>query len=156
MLARSSRLLAVFSILFGLALVPACGGDDDEEGSQAEGTSGTTVNATLGHSDTGEYTISLDRESAPAGEVTFTIKNEGEIVHEFEIVKSEVAATELPVEAGKADVEAEGGEEIDEVEDIETGAETELTANLEAGKYLLVCNLPGHYEQGMVTAFTVE
>ena len=32
---------------------------------------------------------------------------------------------------------------------------TELTVNLEAGAYALICNLPGHYAEGMVTEFTV-
>ena len=27
---------------------------------------------------------------------------------------------------------------------------------LEAGHYVLVCNLPGHYELGMATNFTVD
>jgi uncharacterized cupredoxin-like copper-binding protein len=153
---RSYRWLAAFSILAALVLVPvACGGDDDDEGSEAS-SSGTTVTAALGSSDDGEYTISLDKESVPAGEVTFKIANEGELEHEFEIVKTDVAEGDLPVEAEKAEVEAEGGEEVDEVEDLASGAEQDLTVDLEAGKYLLICNLPGHYEQGMVTAFTVE
>jgi uncharacterized cupredoxin-like copper-binding protein len=152
---RSYRWLVACSIIAALALVPvACGGDDDE-GSEAS-SSGTTVTAALGQSDAGEYTITLDNESVPAGEVTFQIANEGELEHEFEIVKTDVAKGDLPVEAGKADVEAEGGEEVDEVEDLASGAERELTVDLEAGNYLLICNLPGHYDQGMVTAFTVE
>jgi uncharacterized cupredoxin-like copper-binding protein len=152
----SYRWLAAFSILAALVLVPvACGGDDDDEGSDAS-SSGTTVTAALGQSDAGEYTISLDEESVPAGEVTFKIANEGELEHEFEVVKTDVAEGDLPVEEGQADVEAEGGEEVDEVEDLASGAEQDLTVDLEAGKYLLICNLPGHYEQGMVTTFTVE
>lgn len=149
---RSYRWLAAVSTLAALALVPAaCGGDDDDEGA-----SGTTVNATLASSDGGEYSIALDKESVQAGEVTFTLNNEGEIEHEFEVVKTDVAANDIPVEDNKADVEASGGEEVDEVEDIEPGAEHDLTVDLESGNYLLVCNLPGHYGQGMVTAFTVE
>jgi len=30
-----------------------------------------------------------------------------------------------------------------------------FTVDLEAGTYQLVCNLPGHYEAGMHTVFTV-
>jgi uncharacterized cupredoxin-like copper-binding protein len=156
MCVRSYRWLAACSILAALVFVPvACGGDDDDD-SSAEGSSGTTVTAALGSSDDGEYTISLDKESVPAGEVTFKIANEGELEHEFEIVKTEVAEGDLPVESEQADVEAEGGEEVDEVEDLASGDEQDLTVDLETGKYLLICNLPGHYEQGMVTSFTVE
>jgi uncharacterized cupredoxin-like copper-binding protein len=147
---RSYRWLAACSILAALVLVPgACGGDDDDEGSASN------VTATLG-GDAGEYAITLDKESVPAGEVTFQIANDGEIEHEFEVIKTDVAEDDLPVEQGQADVEAEGGEEVDEVEDLASGDEQDLTVDLEAGMYLLICNLPGHYEQGMVTTFTVE
>ena len=44
---------------------------------------------------------------------------------------------------------------IDEVEDIPPGTDTSLDVNLDAGAYVLVCNLPAHYEQGMFAAFTV-
>ena len=154
MRARSHRYLAASGILVALTFA-GCGGDDDDEASGGD-SSATSVSAVLADPDEGEYTISLDEESAPAGEVTFEITNEGEVEHEFEIVKTDVAADALPVEGGKADVEAEGGEEVDEVEDIASGADTSLTVDLDPGKYLFVCNLPGHYEQGMVTAFTVE
>ncbi len=32
----------------------------------------------------------------------------------------------------------------------------EVTVNLEAGRYLLICNVPGHYQLEMRTAFTVD
>ena len=35
------------------------------------------------------------------------------------------------------------------------GATEELTVDLEAGSYVLVCNIPAHYRQGMSTPFTV-
>ncbi|WP_245455931.1 sulfocyanin-like copper-binding protein [Mesorhizobium sp. M7A.F.Ca.US.008.03.1.1] len=31
-----------------------------------------------------------------------------------------------------------------------------LTVDLKAGKYLLICNVPGHYGAGMWAEFTVE
>ena len=44
---------------------------------------------------------------------------------------------------------------IDEVEDLAPGTSSSLDVNLDAGAYVLVCNLPAHYEQGMFAAFTV-
>ena len=35
------------------------------------------------------------------------------------------------------------------------GSSQDLKVNLAAGKYVLICNLPAHYKQGMHTAFTV-
>lgn len=31
-----------------------------------------------------------------------------------------------------------------------------LTLDLQAGKYVLICNIPGHYQKGIHTAFTVQ
>jgi uncharacterized cupredoxin-like copper-binding protein len=44
----------------------------------------------------------------------------------------------------------------DEVDDIEGGSTQSLTVNLDAGSYVLICNLPGHYGQGMLAGFTVN
>ena len=42
------------------------------------------------------------------------------------------------------------------VEDIAPGTGANLTVNLPAGTYAVVCNLPGHYGQGMHADLTVE
>lgn len=144
-------------VVAALALA-ACGGDDVDPGpepAEAASDGGTQVSAKMGHEDSGEFSFTLDKTSAPAGAVVFNIENVGEVEHEFEIVKTDLAADALPVEANKADVEAGGGEEIDEVEDIAVGAKVALEVDLEPGKYLIVCNLPGHYADGMVIPFEV-
>jgi uncharacterized cupredoxin-like copper-binding protein len=48
------------------------------------------------------------------------------------------------------------GELIGEVEDF-PGGETETgTFGLQPGTYALICNVAGHYEQGMYAQLTVE
>ena len=54
------------------------------------------------------------------------------------------------------DEEGEGITAIDEIEDIGGGTEQTLTVDLDAGPYVLFCNLPTHYSQGMHAAFTVS
>jgi uncharacterized cupredoxin-like copper-binding protein len=62
------------------------------------------------------------------------------------------------------DEEGEGVELIDEIEDIAVGDTPMLTVSLDAGNYVLICNIVEdegdetivHYQQGMRTAFTVE
>ncbi|MGH2629563.1 MAG: sulfocyanin-like copper-binding protein [Actinomycetota bacterium] len=104
-----------------------------------------------------DFSITLDESTAPAGEVTFDIQNDAEQTHEFVVFKTDLAPDALPTnEDGDVDEEGEGVEHIDEVEDIAGGSSAELTANLDAGAYVLICNLPGHYAQGMHTEFTVE
>jgi uncharacterized cupredoxin-like copper-binding protein len=141
--------------------VAACGSEDitaPEAEAASDGPKATQVEAKLGHAESGEFTFTLDKGSVPEGPVVFNIENIGTIEHEFELVKTNVEADKLPPKADdktKANVEAGGGEEIKEVEDIAPGAKTKLAVDLEPGKYLIVCNLPGHYADGMVIPFTV-
>jgi len=53
------------------------------------------------------------------------------------------------------DEEGEGLEAVDEIEDIEAGTSPTLTVDLDAGSYVLICNITGHYDAGMHTALTV-
>jgi len=92
--------------------------------------------------------------SVAAGDVTFTVENTGTIKHEVVALKTDVAFDQLPVgesEADKVDEATSVGEV--EVEAGETGSFT--VTGLEAGKYVLVCNIAKHYALGMRAAFTV-
>jgi uncharacterized cupredoxin-like copper-binding protein len=125
---------------------------------------GTTVNVTLQ-----EWVVLPDAESAPAGEVTFVVTNDGpDDVHEFVIIKADVDPGDLPTDAtGAVDetgVQFQSGEMevIDEIEDLAVGDTQEVTVTLEAGNYVLICNVysadeqEAHYAEGMRVAFTVE
>jgi uncharacterized cupredoxin-like copper-binding protein len=52
-------------------------------------------------------------------------------------------------------VPEESLEVVDEQEEIAPGTAPTLTTRLEAGSYILLCNLPTHYQQGMHAGFTV-
>lgn len=95
--------------------------------------------------------IVLSRDSAPAGWVAFDVTNQGTEVHEIEVFVGD--STELPVKSGVADTS--GMTMIDEVEDIPPGLTLTLEVDLAPGSYVVVCNLPGHYQMGMVTLLTV-
>lgn len=103
-----------------------------------------------------DYSVTPDTSSADAGDVTFDVSNDAEQTHEFVVFKTDLAEDQLPTnEDGDVDEEGEGVELIDEIEDIEGGSSESLTVNLAAGNYVLICNLPGHYRQGMHASFTV-
>jgi uncharacterized cupredoxin-like copper-binding protein len=135
------------TLLIGLAL-PACGGGG-----------GGTVQVTLQ-----EFSVIPAQESVSAGEVTFEVENTGpEDVHEFVVIKTDLAPDALPTdENGAVEEEGEGMEVIDEIEDIPVGETQTLTVDLDAGNYVLICNIfdeeeqEAHYSMGMRTAFTVE
>jgi len=112
-----------------------------------------------------EFAIDLDKPSAPAGKVTFRVHNGGDAVHEFVVLKTDLAPDKLPREAdGDADEEAPGIVNMGEIEDIAPGKSAELTLDLDRGKYVIICNLvtledgmeKHHYPLGMYTGFRVE
>jgi uncharacterized cupredoxin-like copper-binding protein len=100
--------------------------------------------------------ITLSNDSPAAGELTFEGVNEGTRTHEFEIfaVPEGVDANALPVEDNVA-LADEMLEVIDEVEDIAPGTSATLQVDLQPGNYAVLCNLSGHYANGMHTTFTV-
>jgi uncharacterized cupredoxin-like copper-binding protein len=147
---RARWWLAV-SMVVVLGLVAASCGDDDG-GSADGGTADNTVSATLA-----DFTITLDQSTAPAGDVTFEVTNDAEQVHEFVVFQTDLAADALPTDAdGNVDESGEGVTLIDEIEDIEGGSTQSLDVSLDAGGYVVICNLPGHYAQGMHASLTVE
>lgn len=105
-----------------------------------------------------DFAVKLSKSTVPAGEITFAATNEGPSVHELEIfsVPEGIDPDDLPVKDNVADTESQGLDAIDEVEDVAPSTTTSLTLSLEPGTYVLICNLAGHYEQGMHAALTVE
>ena len=101
-----------------------------------------------------EWSVTPAGATANAGPVTFAITNTGTAVHEFVVVKTDTKADALPVVDGKIDESSLAP--VDEVEDIAVGATPSLEVQLEAGHYVLLCNIEGHYAQGMRADFDVN
>jgi uncharacterized cupredoxin-like copper-binding protein len=104
-----------------------------------------------------DYKIEPAETSASAGDVTFDVTNEAEQTHEFVVIKTDLPEDQLPTdEKGDVSETGEGMEIVDEIEDVEAGSTQSLTVNMAAGSYVFICNLPGHYRQGMHASFTVS
>ena len=152
------RLRITLTLLALGALIVACA----PVGSSASATDGTGDGATTVNVTLQEFSVLPDSTSAPAGEVTFHVTNDGpEDVHEFVIFKTDLAPDALPTaEDGSVDEAGEGVELIDEIEDIPVGESQDVTVTLDAGSYALICNIVEsgevHYTMGMRTGFTVE
>jgi len=144
------RLIPLVAGLAVLGLVAtACGGGGGGE-EQGTGGGGETVNVELK-----DFSIVPEVSSVGAGPVTFAATNEGPSEHELVVLASDLAPDALPVEGGKVDEEGSGIEMVGEIEEFEAGEEGSATFDLAAGNYVLICNIPGHYEAGMVVAFEV-
>ena len=129
----------------------------------------TTVNVTV--SDTnglaGPMSITVSPPTAPAGNVTFVVKNTGTIDHEAVVLKTNIPFDKLPIiDAGDPPAPVKtGADKVSEDANIgETGdpnlkpgdTRTFTIKNMTAGNYDIVCNIAQHYGKGMRAAFTVS
>jgi uncharacterized cupredoxin-like copper-binding protein len=174
--------LGAAMLTFGVA---ACGDDDTTEtvtvtapagGDTTAADKGKLVNVELGEKGS-TYFIKPDQATVDAGTVTFAVTNVGKLYHEFIVYSNgdDIAPGDLPVnaedEAELVEEEIVGeapyatppivpsdkkpGDADHRIRPEGWGAE--LTVDLEAGKYILLCNLTGHYSQfKQYTAFTAE
>jgi uncharacterized cupredoxin-like copper-binding protein len=145
------RKIGLIMVVPALALSLVACGDNGDNGDSGDGSSGgVEIHATLD-----DFDIKLDETSAAAGQVAFEVDNEGPSTHEFVVVKTDLAPDKLPTdENGDVDEEGDGITAVDEIEDIAKGDSPKLEVDLEAGDYVVFCNLPGHYRQGMHATFT--
>lgn len=138
----------VLLLIAVIAIGPACG-----QGEEPEDAAPTTVGATV---QLGEYAVTATPSAVSAGSVQFTARNVGTIAHEFVVIRTELAEDQLPASEGTVDETAEGIEIIGEIEEFDAGGEQTASFELTAGNYVLICNVPGHYQLGMHTRFRVS
>ena len=134
MIRRYSRRLGLFSA--AVLLLSSCG---------APGP----ITATLK-----DFSFQLSSNTAKAGNVTFKITNSGTVKHEFVVEQTDLTPDKLPMTADGS-VDEEKLTSMGEQGDIEVGNTVDLTLVMHPGHYVIICNLPTHFQQGMYTEFTV-
>jgi len=87
-----------------------------------------------------------------AGKVTFLVKNDGALAHEFVVLRTDAHHHALAVKGGEAVETGLKGEIVK----IVPGQKRSLTLSLKPGKYVLLCNLLGHYRAGQFAALRVS
>jgi uncharacterized cupredoxin-like copper-binding protein len=153
---RVSYLIVLTIVLAALA---SCGNEQKaaapEQAVQpsAQQAAGGKVAVTVG-----DFKIGLAQATIPAGKVTFAVAGAGPSAHEMVLFRTDLDQTKLPTskDGTKVDEEGPGVRHVDEVEDITAGSTKDLTVDLQPGRYVLVCNIPGHYKLGMHTVLTVS
>jgi uncharacterized cupredoxin-like copper-binding protein len=91
-----------------------------------------------------------------AGKVTFTITNTGTVPHELLVFKSDLDEAAYPKDsAGDIVEDGPGIKLLSDGDNIDPGGSQTRTVDLSPGKYLFVCNIPGHFKSGMFTVVTV-
>ena len=156
------RLPTLFLLLSAALLAAGCGGSSDaSSASDSDAASDSTSTATTSEAaedgtvgiELGEFFVKPSTDSTSAGEVTFEIENSGSTTHQFVIYRTNEEADALPQDGGVAKLDPD--RRIAASDDVTAGGTATVTATLEAGRYLLLCNLPGHYMGGQVTEFEV-
>jgi uncharacterized cupredoxin-like copper-binding protein len=104
----------------------------------------------------GMMSMRLDQPSVKAGKVTFEVTNwSRSVLHEMIIVAVDNPSAPLPYDYAQARIPEEQVKVLGEAGDLQPNTSTTVELTLSAGFYLLICNLPGHYAAGMVTALNV-
>jgi uncharacterized cupredoxin-like copper-binding protein len=156
-------LVALVAIGFTLSLAVACSSSKEAskstpttESAASPTQAGETEQAQTLKVEVKEWTIADEQGSSAlsvkAGEVTFDVHNGGQVPHEMVVLKTESDPANLPLTGDHVDETASVGE----VDDVAAGQTKAGTLPLQPGTYVLICNLPGHYKQGMHALLTVE
>jgi uncharacterized cupredoxin-like copper-binding protein len=107
----------------------------------------------------GDYFFKPKDANAKAGSVTITAPNEGKLVHELVLARTNAAPGALPTtsDGGVDEAKLESqGRDAGEVADVEPGKTKQGVLKLKPGRYVMFCNVPGHYAQGMYGTLTVK
>ncbi len=99
-----------------------------------------------------DFAVTAVPGTVKAGRVVFAIRNRAAMAHELTVIRTDLAPNALPIDGGKATTDGKAGG----VANISAGVSRTLALELPAGRYVLICNVPGHYQLGMRTALTVE
>ena len=94
----------------------------------------------------------------PAKSTTFQITNTGSVQHEVLVFKSDLNPSQYPTDAtGAIQEDGPGITKISDGDNLDPGKSQSRAIDLsKPGTYLFVCNLPGHFKQGMFTQVTVS
>src|SRR2546426_2252331 len=134
---------SVLALVTLALLVAACAN------AAAEAPTGSQVVAQLS-----DYKITVDVPSVKAGKIKIGVRNLGAMEHSFQVLKTDLLPDKLPVDGASAKAKEDG--KVGEIASIAAGKSAAVTVELTPGKYVLICNVAGHYQLGMHTGFTVD
>lgn len=101
--------------------------------------------------------IKLSSQTVAAGTVRFDVTNDSKsMVHEMVVSPVKDEKIPLPYSENGSKVDEDAAGHLGEVAELEPGQKGGLTLTLKPGKYILYCNIPGHYALGMWTLLTVK
>ncbi|MFN8161952.1 MAG: plastocyanin/azurin family copper-binding protein [Solirubrobacterales bacterium] len=140
--------------LLGIAplLLGGCGGGGGTETTTAAPARKLTISM-------GEFYFKPANAVAGAGRVTIAAPNRGAVAHELVLARTDLPASKLPtLPNGEVNEEKfeKSGHAPGEIADVKPGESKTGTFDLPSGRYVMYCNLPGHYKAGMYGTIVVK
>jgi uncharacterized cupredoxin-like copper-binding protein len=139
-----TRLCVATALVLLAAAATACSSEAASSAPSPEAGIATTLT---------DFKIQPAETEALAGPVTFDLTNDGPSDHSFYVVRTDLPEDQLPVTDHVVDLNQL--EVVGQIDKVEFDTQRSLTVDLEPGSYVMFCNLTGHYESDMHTAFTV-
>ena len=119
----------------------------------ARSSADSEINVTMGKPQ--EYSLKAGPVSAKAGEVALVVRNRGKITHEFILLRTPIKAGKLKPRPEEPSKVVEPGFLL-ELEDVEPGDRVTIVMPMKKGHYVLLCNIEGHYGNGMRADLTLK
>jgi len=122
----------------------------------APGTAGPWANPTL-PVNLSEFQVRLPAATVTTGVKTLQIANAGKVPHELLVFHTTIDPSHFPRNGdGTINEDAAGMDKVSDGANIDPGGSQLRTLDLsQAGTYVFLCNLAGHYSAGMYTTVTV-
>jgi uncharacterized cupredoxin-like copper-binding protein len=103
-----------------------------------------------------DFKITAGRYEVPAGKVDLSVANQGPDAHELIVVRETDAGLPLRKDGLTVDEDAIEKQTLGALEPGQPGKVRRLPVNLTPGRYLLLCNMAGHYMGGMHAELVVS
>lgn len=104
--------------------------------------------------DLSDFSVTLTSGEVRAGQVTFVVRNVGSSAHNFVVIRTDAAPDKLAIDP-RTQAASEDGRVGALEEPFAPGQTLNLRLDLGPGRYVLICNVPGHYQLGMRAGLTV-
>jgi uncharacterized cupredoxin-like copper-binding protein len=103
-----------------------------------------------------DFAILTSAPVTSAGDLTLVITNHGPATHELVVVRSDLPADQLQIGPDGLSADEDALTIVDEIGQVDYGTTEALHLSLSPGRYVLLCNLEGHYLGGMHTSLVVS
>ncbi len=103
-----------------------------------------------------DFSITVRPQKVAAGTVVIRARNHGPDAHELIVVRAPSGLLPLRSDGLTVNEEALARSSVGTLEPGQAGADRELEVRLTPGRYLLLCNMAGHFMGGMHTELVVR